>query len=73
MMAATDRSGGASLGGLDLIWRQAYIKALVWFNPIFDVQPSRINLVFASWSFERLFGLRRSFGCRRSGAFLVST
>ncbi|OCK90274.1 uncharacterized protein K441DRAFT_666302 [Cenococcum geophilum 1.58] len=31
---------GASLGSLDLIWRQAYIKALV----------------FASWSFERLSG-----------------
>ena len=53
-MAATDRSGGASLGGLDLIWRQAYIEALVWFDPIFDVRPSRIDLVFASWLFERL-------------------
>ena len=48
MMAATDCSGGASPGGLDLIWRQAYIEALVWFDSIFDVRPSRIDLVFAS-------------------------
>ncbi|XTI93020.1 hypothetical protein V2W45_1428409 [Cenococcum geophilum] len=34
---------GASLGSLDLIWRQAYIEALV----------CRIDLVFAGWSFER--------------------
>ena len=44
--------------GLDLIWRQAYIEALVWFNPTFDVRPSRIDLVFASWSFERLSNFR---------------
>jgi hypothetical protein len=71
-MAATGCSVSASLGGLGLIWRQAYIEALVWFDPMFDVRPSRIDLVFASWSFERLSGLRRSFGCRRSGSFLVS-
>ena len=71
-MAATDCSVGASLGGLDLIWRQAYVEALVWFDSIFDVRPSRINLVFASWSFERLSGLRRSFSYRRSGSFLIS-
>ena len=29
-----------------------------WFDPIFDVRPSRIDLVFASWSFERLSGFR---------------
>jgi hypothetical protein len=45
---------GAFLEGLDLIWRQAYIEALVWFDLIFDVRSSRIDLVFASWSFERL-------------------
>ncbi len=42
---------GAFLEGLDLIWQQAYIEALVWFNLI-----DRIVLVFASWSFEQLSG-----------------
>jgi hypothetical protein len=42
-----------------LIWRQAYIEALVWFDLMFDIRldrSSRIDLVFASWSFERLSG-----------------
>jgi len=37
-----------------LIRRQAYIEALVWSDPMFDVRSSRIDLVFDSWSFERL-------------------
>jgi len=45
---------GAFLEGLDLIWRQAYIEALVWFDLMFDIRSSRIDLVFDSWSFERL-------------------
>jgi hypothetical protein len=31
------RSIGAFLEGLDLIWRQAYIEALVWFDLMFDL------------------------------------